>query len=410
MTSAMWNLPIPNVHNLCASSGELTFVGGAGDFDATGRIRHPGELDKQIEGAMANVADALATESCTLDDVVRIKAHYTAERDDWVVIAALACFFKAEPMPVISTMPEALQPFCGQCIQIQVVAQRGWRTHSDIRSVPRQVPPKRRELLGGRTVTGGLRAGEFIALANRTAEDLEGAVRHPGDGVAQINFIMETHSETLAGLGASFQDCIKFEGYYLYGPCGGTRERWEPLAKARASHFREPGPVATSVPCHRLNPNEALTKIEVMAMREQRNGLDKYISREDHWPERVWDWPIPLPYRQAIRLRDTVWLGGQWPGRPYDNKWQAVMEGQLLPQTRFTMSYIEDLLRPFGREPADIVLLVCYFSSTGTQAETVALTNTIAASVGGALPPMTLIPLPMYSPENTVEIWGVARG
>lgn len=139
-------------------------------------------------------------------------------------------------------------------------------------------------------------------------------------------------------------------------------------------------------------------------------GRDKYIPREDHWPKRVGDWPIPVPYRQAIRLRDTVWLGGQVASRPYNNKDLAVMEGQLMPQTRFTMSYIEDLLRPFSRAPADLKLMVCYFASTGTEAETIAFAKTLADCLGGVLPPMTLVPMPIYSPEITVEIWGVAQG
>ncbi|MBT1517150.1 M81 family metallopeptidase [Bradyrhizobium sp. SRL28] len=403
----IWHLPIAHTHHLSASAGVLSFVGGAGDFDAAGRIRNPGNLDKQIEGAMANVAHALASESCKFDDVVRLKAHYTADRDDWEVIAALGRFFMADPMPVISTVPEPLQPFSGQTIQIQVIAQRGWRTHCDVRTVPRPVPPERRALFGDATVTAGLRAGEFIAVANRTAEDADGVLRHPEDGIAQSHFIMERHAETLAALGASFQDSVKMEGYYF----GNTREQWAPLAKARASHFREPGPPATVVPCHRLNPNGALTKIEVMAMRELWNGFDKYIPREDHWPKRVWDWTIPLPYRQAIRLRDTIWLGGQVPLCPYSNKGQRVMAGQLLPQARFTMSYVEDLLRPFGRAVADLKLMVCYFTSTGTEAETVAFAKTLADCVSGALPPMTLVPKPMmHSPEATVEILGRGAG
>ncbi|MFB6453592.1 hypothetical protein [Bradyrhizobium tunisiense] len=164
---------------------------------------------------MSNVAEALATESCTLDDVVRLKAHYTAERDDWQVIAALARCFKANPMLAISTVPEPLQPFSGQTIQIQVIAQRGWRTHADVRAAPRPVRPERQALFGQRTVTAGLRAGEFIALANRTAEDADGVVRHPDDAVAQSHFIMERHAETLTALGASFQDSVKMEGYYF---------------------------------------------------------------------------------------------------------------------------------------------------------------------------------------------------
>ncbi|WP_027155778.1 hypothetical protein [Mesorhizobium sp. WSM2561] len=175
-----------------------------------------------------------------------------------------------------------MQPFSGQTIQIQAIAQRGWRTHSDFRTELRPIPPQRQALFGGRTVTGRLRAGEFIAVASRTAEDAEGAVRHPSDAVAQSHFIMEKHAETLT---------------------------------------------------------------------------------------------------------------------PYENKGRTVLNGELMPQTRFTMGYIEDLLRPFGRSPADLKLMVCYLSSTGTEAETVAFVRTLANCLGGSLPP-----------EESVEIWGVAQG
>jgi enamine deaminase RidA (YjgF/YER057c/UK114 family) len=197
------------------------------------------------------------------------------------------------------------------------------------------------------------------------------------------------------------------EGYYF----GTTREAWAPLAQARASHFHEPGPVATVVPCHRLAPEGAVTKIEVLVLRESWNGFDKYIPREDHWPKRVWDWPIPLPYRQAIGLRDVIWLGGQVPSKPHSNSGWRVLPNQLQAQTRFTMSLIEDLLRPFGRRSGDLKFLVCYFTSTGTQAETEAFAQTLADCVGGALPPLTLVPQPhMHSPEIRVEIWGAAQG
>ena len=216
---------------------------------------------------------------------------------------------------------------------------------------------------------------------------------------------MAMHEGTLAELGASLQDSVKMEGYYF----GTTLEDWAPLARARASHFREPGPPATVVPCHRLNPEGALTKIEVMAMRDRRGSFDKYIPRDDCWPARVWDWPIPLPYRQAIRLKDTIWLGGQVPHTPYTNDGGRVMPGDLVAQTRFTMSFIEDLLRGFGRCPADLKLMVCYYTCGGND-DTRAFLEAIGTSVDGALPPMTLVPKPMmHSPENTVEIWGVAQ-
>jgi enamine deaminase RidA (YjgF/YER057c/UK114 family) len=96
-----WRLPIPHTHDRAGSAGCLSFVGGAGDFDDTGRIRHPGDLDAQIVGAVANLAEALATELCSLEDVVRLKAFYTADRDDWDVIAALAPRFATDPLNTV---------------------------------------------------------------------------------------------------------------------------------------------------------------------------------------------------------------------------------------------------------------------------------------------------------------------
>ncbi len=405
MFEKIWKWPVDIVHHQAGSAGPLAFVGGVGDFDANGKIRHPDNMHDQIAGTVENIASALALEFCTLADIVRLKVFYSSGTSDWDIIASLASHLPTDPLPVISTVPEPLQPFAGQCIQIQVIAQRNWRRLSDIRTVPLAVPGSWASSLDGRQVTAGLRAGEFIAVANRAAVD-DGGDLISEEPVEQSHAVMEMHERTLAALGASLQDSVKMEGYYF----GATLDEWAPLAQARASHFREPAPPATVVPCHRLYPEGARTKIEVMAMRALWNGFDKYIGREDYWPERVWDWPIPMPYRQAIRLRNMIWLGGQVPHTPFTNVGVRIMPGDLAAQTRFTMTYVEDLLRGFQRRPADLKLMVCYFTSNG-QADTDRFLDTVAACVGGALPPMTLVPKPMmHSPENTVEIWGVAQG
>jgi enamine deaminase RidA (YjgF/YER057c/UK114 family) len=403
---AVWRWPVDLVHHVSGSAGGLTFVGGAGDFDGAGKIRNSGSLDLQIAGAVQNIADALQAESCRLTDVVRLKVFYSAEADDWDVIAQLAKYFPDDPMPVVSAVPEPLQPFDGQVVQIQAIACRRWRQGNDIRVAERPVPEPWRRHFAGRTVTGGLRAGEFIAVSNRTAADDGHRIAAPGDGPAQSHAIMKIHETTLAKLGASLQDSVKMEGYYF----GTTREQWAPLAKARASHFAEPGPPATVVPCQRLYPEGAVTKIEVMAMRESWNGFDKYIPRGDSWPKRVWDWPIPLPYRQGIKLRDTIWLGGQVPSEPYSNTGARMLPGDLVAQTRMTMSYIEDILRGFDRSPADLKLMVCYFTCPDGEATTRLFLGTVAGCINGSLPPTTLVAKPMmHSAENTVEIWGVAQ-
>ncbi len=393
----IWRLPVAAIHDIAASAGPLSFVGGAGDFDHEGRLRNPGDLTAQIEGSVASIAQALAAESCKLSDVVRLKVFYTDDAaGDWDIVAALAPHFPDDPMPVICPMPEPLQPFDGQVVQIQAIAQRGWRQGADFRAVPLGAPDGS---LTGRHASAGLRAGEFIAIAPGTAPDI-------ADGVAQTHAIMERHEATLAALGAGMQDCVKMESTFF----GTTRAEWAPLSAARASHFAEPGPPATVIPCQRLNPEGAVTKIDLMAMRQFRISYDKYIPRGDSWPDRVWDWPINLPYRQGSSLRGMIWLGGQVPSEPYANTGDRMMAGQLEGQTRMTMSYIRDIMRGFDRSPADLKLMVCYYQCDDGQRTTERMAEILAACTGNALPPVTLVAKQaMHTKHNTVEIWGVGQ-
>jgi enamine deaminase RidA (YjgF/YER057c/UK114 family) len=408
MAISNWKWPIAGRQQLAGTAGCLTFVGGAGDFDATGTVRHGGDLKAQIAGSMANLAGALEIEGCGLPDIVRLKVFYKSDGsvDEWEVLEALARHVEEDPLPAITLHPVPLQPFAGQALQAQAIAIQDWRKTADHRFVQGDVPAKYRQRFAGRKVTLGLRAGEFIAVPARTAADEEGRCQGIGEGVEQTHIVMSRLEEILKELGASFQDAIKKEGYYF----GTTQDQWAEMAKVRASYFREPGPVATVVPCHALWPEGALTKVEVLAMREEWNGFDKYIPREDRWPKRVWDWPVPLPYRQGIGLRDTIWLGGQVPWATNSNAGRVVLPGEVLAQTQFTMTYLDDLLGAFGRRTADLKLMVAYFTSGGSEAETLAFLETISACVAGPLPPMTLVPQPhMHTKDMTVEIWGIAQ-
>ena len=403
---ALWQLPLARPHRIAARAGEYVFVGGCGDFDARGLARHPGDLDGQIAGAMANLAAALATEGCGLADVIRLKAFYSSDGsvDEWRIIAGLSNAIEADPAPAITTNAVPLQPWPGQLLQLQAIARKGWRTDAQTRAVTEAVPGASRKLFTVPKITAGLRAGEFVAVPGRTAAAEPGEV--PADRVAQTTVVMQRIGRVLAGLGAGFQDAIKMEGYYF----GSTWDQWRPLAEARAAHFKEPGPVATVVPCHALWPSGTHTKVEVMGLRDHWNGFDKYIPREDRWPKRVWDWPIPLPYRQGIRLRNMIWTGGQVPLQPDSNSGAAVFAGELIPQTLFTMQLIEEILRAFAALPSDLALLVCYFTADGSEAVNRSVAEIVAACCGGILPPITLVPQPsMHTADMTVEIWGVAR-
>jgi enamine deaminase RidA (YjgF/YER057c/UK114 family) len=403
-----WKLPIDRPHNLIASAGPITFIGGAGDFDHSGSIRNTDTIS-QVQGSLENIAQLLPAENCSMDDVVKIKAYYTPDDTitEWEILAQIANTFKTNPLPVISTVPVPMQPFANQRIQIQVMAQRNWRNLSDVRVHEDPIPESQQHLFNNKSSSSALRAGEFITVANRTAAYLDDHIESGLNSVDESHVIMDSMNNALQTVGASLQDSIKMEGYYF----GTVREQWKPLALARASHFAEPGPVATVVPCHTLSPADATTKIEVIAMRELRATFDKYITRDDHWPPRVWDWMLNLPYRQAIRLRDMIWLGGQVPAEPFSNTAKRVHPHNLELQTTYTMSYIEDLLRGWNRSASDLKLSVCYFTSTGDPNQSEFMANLLTDTMSGVLQPLTLVPQPhMQTAESMVEIWGVAQG
>jgi enamine deaminase RidA (YjgF/YER057c/UK114 family) len=75
--------------------------------------------------------------------------------------------------------------------------------------------------------------------------DSEGNVMHKYDLAAQTRIAMENIAKVLAEFGASMQDVVKINRWYV---AGGTREEWVNVARIMASFFTEPGPAATGIP------------------------------------------------------------------------------------------------------------------------------------------------------------------
>src|SRR5699024_8417556 len=116
-------------------------------------------------------------------------------------------------------------------------------------------------------------------------------------------------------------------------------------------------------------------------------------------------WQIELPYRQAIMLRDTIWLGGQVPKKPDSNSGETILPHQLLPQVRYTMSLISTLLEGFNRDTSHLAMLVCYYTTHEDPGLAEKVINAMAECVNGPLPPITLIPQShMHTDDAMVEI------
>src|SRR5262249_46297918 len=109
----------------------------------------------------------------------------------------------------------------------------------------------------------GLRAGKMIFVSAQSPVDPQGKVLLAGDIVGQTKQVMRQVGEVLSSFGASFDDVVKVNRWYVGQ---GTVEDFEPAALACAAHFKEPGPAATGIPLPRHARAGQQIKIEVVAM------------------------------------------------------------------------------------------------------------------------------------------------
>jgi enamine deaminase RidA (YjgF/YER057c/UK114 family) len=109
-------------------------------------------------------------------------------------------------------------------------------------------------------------AGEMIFLGGQVAMDPDGNVLHKFDLAAQTRVALDNIVAVLDEFGASMQDVVKINRWYV---AGGTREEWETAATIMASFFTEPGPAASGIPVPALAYEGLMVEIEVIAMAGQ---------------------------------------------------------------------------------------------------------------------------------------------
>jgi enamine deaminase RidA (YjgF/YER057c/UK114 family) len=232
--------------------------------------------------------------------------------------------------------------------------------------------------------THGLRCGEIIHVGGQVARDADGRVRYPGDIVTQSEVVMEQLAALLAGHGATLDDAVKLNIYYVSGD---TRDDWQAAAAVWARSFTEPGPVATAIPVPWL-PDGLMVKMELVAML----GVDgSRLPRRHVSPEGR---PIHRPYTQGLRCGNMVFVGGQVSD---DSRGDAVDPGQLVAQTRTVMGHVTTALAGFGLARDDVVKVNAFFRSGGTAEELNANLRIRSASFTDPGPATTGIPLPVLA-------------
>jgi len=381
-----WLIPVTLEHGI--RCGDLAFVGGQVDKDPAGRVLHPYDMKTQTRVVMGHIRTILADLGVGLDDVVKLVAFYVTDGtvDEGPLLADIAAHLSTAPGLVITTVPVPYLVYPGMLVEIEAVAmlgESGTRLARTRSSPPGLWRP-------GEPFSPGLRCGQMIYVGGQEARDATGRVRYPGDIVKQSEVVMENLRVVLAEFGATLDDAVKLNVYYVGK---GTRADWQRGAEVRAGYFTEPGPVATAIPVPWL-PDGLTMKAEVLAMLGEDGAR---LPRTHVWPEGHWDWVIHLPYKHGLRCGPLIFVGGQVSK---DTRGEVVEPGRLVSQTHTVMGHVKTVLAGFGVSMDRVVKVNAFFKSGGTAEEQNANLSVRSACFTDPGPTSTGISFPFLALEG----------
>jgi enamine deaminase RidA (YjgF/YER057c/UK114 family) len=327
-----WNWPIAVTHKHGVRQGDLSFVGGQVDLDASGAVQHAGDLAAQTPAALGALGRVLQELGSSTADLVKLVVyHVPGDGGAAALREAIAATLPA-PRPAVTLVPVPYLAYPGMLVEIEGVAAAGDKTRA-----------------GDGPFPDGVRCGDLVWTSAMTG-------RTPGDIARQSEETMERIGGVLTALDAGFEDVVKFNAFYVGG---GTAADWEQAARVRARYFPEPGPAATGIPVPALDGGD-LIQLDVWAMRPAGGAR---AERTFSWPEGHWDWPIHLPYRHGNLGGGMFFVGGQVSlgtnGLPIDFD-------DLRAQAHTAMRNIVRVLDDLGVSIDDVVKVTTFYEGDGS--------------------------------------------
>jgi len=374
--------------------GEICWVGGQVDLDARGSAAHPGDLHGQIAGAMVNVSSVLAQVGASTDSLVKLLCFYVSDGsvDEASVLGSIAAALPPGVRLAITAIPVPYAVLPGVLVEIEGYAMAG----PDGQPLPRRCARTSSPAPASPLFVSAVRCGKMIFVSGQSPINGDNRIVMPGRIVDQTRHVMPLIARTLADLGASLQDAVKLNRWYVGH---GTVDDFEPAALACASFFREPGPAATGIPIPVLARAGQQIKIELVAMLGED---DQPLPRRYSWPDSLWDWHVHLPYKHGLECAGMIFLGGQVA---LDKHGTAVSPKDLHAQTQIAMTHIGSILRDLGADYGDTCKLTTMYESSGAVEVLVGMTR-VAQSFFSADPPAaTSVALPKLAyPDMVIEI------
>ena len=345
-----WKLEVDIPWTMAIHHNDMVILNAQGDFDAEGNVGHPYDLEGQTRVTLDYIKDMLATVGCGQGDITNLRVEYVTDGaiDEDAYRAEIAAQLPGAHGATIEFLPFDRLVYPDLMVEIDTYAmlrQDGTRLARAVADPGGLYPP-------AGPFAHGLRSGNMIYIGDQLARAADGSVLYPGDPVRQSEVILDNIGRILAKLGASHDDVVRFNIFYV-GEA--TAEAWAEHARVRASYFTEPGPATTAIPLPRLHPPGAVIMMCCWAMLGEDGSR---LPRTHSWPEGHWDWPIHLPWKHGCRCRDMVFVGGQVSITP---EGQVIDPGELDVQTRRTMTNIDKVLAEFGLGLPDVHKLSSFY-------------------------------------------------
>jgi enamine deaminase RidA (YjgF/YER057c/UK114 family) len=345
-------------HSHGLKCGDMIFIGGQADIDATAKVTCPNDLQAQTRIAMTDICTILGGLGADAGDLVKLTAFYVLaqEDDENRILDIIASFFTDQqiPGPAITLVPVETHCFDGLSIEIEAIAMRGQNGERLARSAAWIADGCKLPA----AFSQAIKCRQMIFTSGQIAEDENGNIMARGSLPEQSRCVLDKLQRLLHGLGADLYDSVKAN---VFNVEPGQQEDWKAAALVRASHFREPGPVATGLSLKRMARDGLMLRYDVIAMRGEDGAR---LQREPAWPTGHWDWPVHLPYRHGLKVGDLVFLGGQVS---LSSTGAVIDPGEMKPQTETAMINIQKVLEELGVGLENIVKINAFY--VGTQGE-----------------------------------------
>ncbi|MDH3474827.1 MAG: Rid family hydrolase [Rhodospirillales bacterium] len=389
-----WSWPIGIGHKHGLRCGEMVWVGGQVDLDSAGEVRNPGDLAAQTRSAVAYLGAVLDELDADFGDLVKLLCFYVNDGsvDERAFLGQVAGALPGGVRTALTAVPVPYLAYPGLQVEIEGYAMLG------------RTGEKLARRYAAQSATAGLpasfvpavRCGEMIFVGAQAPVAADGTILHPGRIVEQTVEVMGRIDSVLRQFGASFDDVVKMNRWYVGQ---GTVEDFEPAALACAANYSEPGPAATGIPIPRHALDGVQIEIEVIAMLGKDGAR---LPRKHAWPDSLWDWHVHLPYKHGLKCGEMIFLGGQVS---LDKSGQALHPDNLELQTRQAMVHIGTILEELGAGYGDVCKVLTFYQGACGHDDlhrNLAVRSSFFTDPG---PATTGIPLPVLAyPHMVVEI------